>query len=154
MKKVLLSISLSICLALGAFAQTTPQSAANDNPNAPVLEFANIVHDYGTIVKGGDGTCEFKFTNKGIEPLILTNAQASCGCTVPDWPHEPILKGKSAVIKVKYDTQRLGMILKTITVTSNAKNGPIQLTIKGNVIEAPANTPVKNVNAASTPVAK
>lgn len=54
--------------------QTNPQV---DNPNAPVIEFDKKVHDYGTIAKGDDGNCEFTFTNKGREPLILSNVRAS-----------------------------------------------------------------------------
>ena len=73
------------------------------------------------------------FTNTGKEPLVITNCQGSCGCTVPKCPTAPILPGKSDVIKVKYDTNRPGAIYKTVTVTSNAKSGNVVLTIKGNV---------------------
>ena len=105
MKKVLVTLGISLMLSFAAFAQTVAPKPA-DNPNAPVITFEKTTHDYGTVTKGGDGTCEFKFKNNGIEPLILSNVSSSCGCTVPEWPREPILKGKSASIKVMLDTNR------------------------------------------------
>ncbi len=108
----------------------------------------NYVWDYGTIEKGADGSSFFAFTNTGNEPLVLSEVRSSCGCTVPRWPREPIMPGKSDTIKVKYDTKRLGQINKTITVISNAVNNPVVLRIKGNVIEKPAEVlPEKPVGA-------
>jgi hypothetical protein len=101
------------------------------------IKLDKMTHDYGTIQQGGNGECEFKFTNNGKEPLVITNCQGSCGCTVPQCPKEPILPGKSGEIKVKYDTQRVGGIYKTVTVNSNAKSGTVTLTIKGNVEQKP-----------------
>jgi hypothetical protein len=106
---------------------------AADNPNAPEISFETDVHDYGTVKQGADGGCEFKFTNTGKEPLIISNAVGSCGCTVPTYPKEPILKGQSAVIKVHYDTKRVGGFTKNVTITSNAKTATKVLTIKGTV---------------------
>jgi hypothetical protein len=91
-------------------------------------------------MQGDNGECEFKFKNTGKEPLILSNVYSSCGCTVPSWPKEPIMPGKSEVIKVKYNTSRLGTINKKVTVISNAVNNPIELFIKGNVSAKPAET--------------
>ena len=151
MKRILLALGITFFLA-GAFAQNTDAPVVNKN--APVINFEKTTHDYGTVVKGGDGFCEFKFKNTGIEPLILSNVTSSCGCTVPEWPREPILKGKSNTIKVKYDTNRVGPINKTVTVTSNATNGSIQLRIIGTVVEKTegASMPVKTEGAA--PIAK
>jgi len=155
MKKVLVTLGISLMLSFTAFAQTVAPKPA-DNPNAPVITFEKTTHDYGTVTKGGDGTCEFKFKNNGIEPLILSNVSSSCGCTVPEWPREPILKGKSASIKVKYDTNRLGPINKTVTVMSNGKTSSIQLRIIGSVVEAStgAQMPQNNLNQGAAPVAK
>ena len=107
-------------------AAATPQSLAD-------IKFEKYIHDYGTIKYGSDGNCEFKFTNTGKEPLILGNCQGSCGCTVPNCPKEPILPGKTGVIKVHYDTKRPGAINKSISVQSNAKSGTVTLQIKGTV---------------------
>jgi hypothetical protein len=155
MKKVLVTLGISMMMGFAAMAQDATPKAV-ENPNAPVITFEKTTHDYGTVTKGGDGTCEFKFKNNGVEPLILSNVSSSCGCTVPEWPREPILKGKSASVKVKYDTNRVGPINKTITVMSNAKVASIQLKIVGNVVEASngAQMPQNNVNQSAAPVAK
>jgi hypothetical protein len=126
-KTVFLSILFSF-LFLGLFAQKKPNNT-NDS-----IVFEKTAHDYGTITQGSDGNCEFKFTNKGKAPLVLKNVQTSCGCTVPEWPKEPIPSGNTGVIKVKYDTNRLGTFTKTITVMSNATNSAVTITIKGNII--------------------
>ena len=71
------------------------------------IEFKETTIDYGTIDKGADGVREFKFTNNGKEPLIISNARGSCGCTVPTWPKEPIKPGESSVIKVVVSYKQL-----------------------------------------------
>ena len=104
------------------------------------LVVENEVIDYGTIAHNADGKREFVFTNNGNKPLIITNAQGSCGCTVPTWPKEPIAPGAKSVIGVKYATDRVGPFTKTVTLTTNAVGQPTKvLTIKGNVLadEAP-----------------
>lgn len=100
---------------------------------ADSIIFEKQEHDYGTINKGDNGNCEFSFTNKGKKPLVLGNVRASCGCTVPEWPKEPIEPGKKGVIKVKYNTNTPGTFNKSITVNSNAVNAAVILRIKGNV---------------------
>lgn len=99
------------------------------------IQFKETTIDYGTIVKGSNGKKIFEFTNTGNEPLVIAEVFSSCGCTVPTKPDRPIAPGGSGVIEVMYDTQRLGPIRKTITVSSNAKSGVIALKIKGLVTE-------------------
>ena len=111
-----------------------PEEKAN-NKNVRI-DFEKNNHDYGELDFGSDGVCEFKFTNTGKEPLMLTNVKSSCGCTVPEWPKEPIGRGESASIKVRYDTHRVGTFSKSITVYSNASNSPKRLFIKGRVNQA------------------
>jgi hypothetical protein len=149
MKKALLSLSLMAFTVLSAVGQT--EAIQVENPNAPEIAFESEVIDYGNIEKGADGVREFKFTNTGKSPLIISNARGSCGCTVPTWPKEPIKPGESNVIKVKYDTNRPGPINKSVTITSNAKTATKVLRIKGNV-EVPQTSPEKQVPAAA-PVA-
>lgn len=105
------------------------------NKKSSVITFEKVLHDFGDIEYEGNGTCEFYYKNTGKEPLVLENVRASCGCTIPEWSKEPLKKGKKAVIKVKYDTKRVGQFQKTITVVSNASNSTEQLTIKGNVLQ-------------------
>ena len=127
MRKILLIAFILTFSTLNLNAQTSKTTVPE------TIIFTNTVHDYGTITQGADGNCEFKFTNKDKEPLVLSNVTSSCGCTVPVWPREPIAPGKSGSIKVKYDTNRVGVFTKSITVISNAANTPVMLQIKGNV---------------------
>jgi len=148
MKKVLFTLSLMFTALIGinsVVAQAQVESGAQ-------IEFEKETHDYGTINQYADGTCEFKFTNTGNEPLVISNAKGSCGCTVPQWPREPIAPGKTGVIKVKYDTKRVGIIGKSVTLQSNATNEPTKtIRIKGNVKAAPqGGAPVNNSGAPAT----
>lgn len=153
MKKSLIIIALSLFVAIQLTAQTSQEPI--ENPNAPVVTFDKFVHDYGTIIQNSDGGCEFKFTNDGKEPLILSRPRSSCGCTVPTWPKQPILPGKGDVIKVTYTTNRIGPFNKSVTIYSNASNNPIKLQIKGKVVKAPAEVmPEKETNTGATPVNK
>ncbi|XMO87235.1 DUF1573 domain-containing protein [Algibacter sp. AS12] len=99
------------------------------------IEFKAETIDYGTIEKGADGVRVFEFTNTGNEPLIISNVKSSCGCTVPSKPDGPIMPGKTGEIKVKYDTNRVNPIRKTITVMSNADTPTVALKIKGLVVD-------------------
>lgn len=102
------------------------------------MVFENETIDYGTIAHNADGARQFTFTNNGNKPLIITNTQGSCGCTVPTTPKEPIAPGAKGVIGVKYATDRVGAFTKTVTVTSNAAGNPTKtLTIKGTVLPDP-----------------
>jgi hypothetical protein len=151
MKRVLLIVTFIAFTTFLINAQTTTTAT-----NGSEITFKTLVHDYGTVTQGADGNCEFAFTNTGNEPLILSNVQTSCGCTVPSWPKEPIMPGKTATIKVNYTKMSIvGTISKQITVYSNAKNGTIVLSIKGIVTEAPKiSSPEKPVNEGFTPIAK
>lgn len=91
--------------------------------------------DYGKVKVGSDGVRVFEFTNTGKAPLVITNVSSSCGCTVPAWTKEPVAPGAKGKIEVKYDTNRLGPISKTVQVTSNAKNPVEGLRIKGEVVQ-------------------
>ena len=138
MKKAIALIATIVFAAFTVYGQVSTATAAEDevkNPNAPEITFDKTVHDYGSIPYKGDGKCEFKFTNTGKEPLILTNVRSSCGCTVPKWPREPILPGHSSVINVEYKTNRVGKINKTVTVQSNGSTGTVVLRIKGQVLK-------------------
>ena len=99
------------------------------------IEFKSDTIDYGTIDKGADGVRIFEFTNTGNEPLIISKVSSSCGCTIPKKPKDPILPGKTGEIEVKYDTNRVNPIRKTITVISNAETPTVALKIKGLVVD-------------------
>ena len=98
------------------------------------IKFESLEINYGEISKGDNGVRIFKFTNIGSKPLIIDKVYSSCGCTIPKKPSSPIDPGQDDEIQVKYDTNRVGPIRKTITVLSNAINSPtISLKITGNV---------------------
>jgi len=145
MKKAMLLMAVVV----GSFANLAAQVAG------PQIEFSRTEHDYGEIEQGGDGATEFVFTNTGTEPLIISKAKGSCGCTVPEWPKEPIAPGAKSSIKVKYDTKRVGPISKSVTITSNSvDNSTFLLKIKGNVKAVPtesASPEMKTIEGA-TPV--
>lgn len=156
MKKSIYSLVVLFAMSFTAFAQEEQKTEVNNDPNAAEIVFENEVHDFGTIEYGGNGTYDFKFSNTGKSPLIISNARGSCGCTVPKWPKEPIAKGQSGSINVQYDTKRPGPFTKTVTISSNAKSANKVITIKGTVSPAESTddmTPVKKENSLS-PVEK
>jgi hypothetical protein len=104
------------------------------------IEFKATTIDYGTIEKGANGVRVFEFTNTGNAPLIISKVNSSCGCTIPKKPEGPIMPGKVGEIEVKYDTNRVNPIRKTITVLSNAETPTVALKIKGLVIDPSKNT--------------
>ncbi|NNT73013.1 DUF1573 domain-containing protein [Flavobacterium sp. IMCC34852] len=129
MKKFILIATILVNAVI--FAQTGPKIEFKDKDNTI---------DYGKVNKEDDnGIRVFEFTNTGDAPLIITNVQSSCGCTVPSKPTEPIAPGKTGKIEVKYN-MNTGPIRKTITVETNAVNaeeGRVVLKIKGEVVVKP-----------------
>lgn len=114
------------------------QAIAQEVVQGPAISVDKETHDYGNIQFEANGECEFTITNTGTEPLIITGARGSCGCTVPTYPQEPIAPGQTAVIKVTYDTKRQGNFNKSVTISSNAVNEPTKTVyIKGNVAPKP-----------------
>lgn len=145
MKKI---VTLALLLVLGVTASNAQETskvskkikATTAKVSTPKVDGAGMVFvteviDYGTVAHNADGKREFVFTNNGNKPLIITNTQGSCGCTVPTTPKEPIAPGAKGIIGVKYATDRVGAFTKTVTVTSNAEGQPTKvLTIKGTVL--------------------
>ncbi|MFD1063222.1 DUF1573 domain-containing protein [Winogradskyella litorisediminis] len=113
------------------------------------IEFKTDVIDYGTIEKGSNGVRTFEFTNTGDAPLIISSVKSTCGCTVPKKPKGPIMPGETGEIEVKYDTNRVNPIRKTITVISNAETPTVALKIKGLVVD-PSKTSVLDKQGKST----
>ena len=146
MKKVILAVFFAaVTCVVSAQDSKSPQPAptvtvtsAVDTKNMPDFKFEVEEYNFGTIKQGESVTYEYVFTNVGKEPLIITNAVGSCGCTVPVWPKEPLKKGEKGTIKVTFNSAgKSGMIDKTVSITSNAKTPNKVLHIKGN-IDVPA----------------
>ena len=99
------------------------------------IKFEVTTIDYGEVEFESDGKRVFKFKNVGTAPLIFKRISSSCGCTIPKKPEKPIEPGDSGEIEVEYDTKRVGVFMKAISVVSNSKNSSIILRIKGEVLE-------------------
>ena len=146
MKKIIIAGFILASFVQG-FAQEKKQllDIANDN-NKPQFKFDVEEYNFGTVKAGAEVNYEFNFTNAGNEPLVITEAHGSCGCTVPIYPKEPIAKNQKGKIKVTFNSSgKMGVQDKTVTITSNAVPSPIVLHIKGTVESAP----VQNLNPSS-----
>lgn len=121
-----------------------PTPAADAVPAGPTtsIEFDETTYDFGTVQEGEKVTHMYKFTNSGNEPLIISNAKGSCGCTVPDWPRDPIAPGETGEIKVVFDSKGKGSVegqtqSKRVTLTANTDPVNTYLNIKG-IVKKPA----------------
>jgi hypothetical protein len=128
--------------AAGAVTPTTDPAAgaATPVPTGPTtaIKFDNPEFDWGKVMDGEKVTHIFKFKNTGNEPLIISNAKGSCGCTVPEWPKDAIAPGKSGEIKVVFDSKGKGAPggkddSKKVTITANTDPVDTYLTIKGKI---------------------
>lgn len=149
---VALVFSLASCKNDGASSSATPAPAvtnatpaatpsAASTPAVPTgpttsMTFAEPTHDFGQIMDGDKVEHVFTFTNSGSEPLVISNAKGSCGCTVPDWPKDPIKPGATGEIKVVYNSKNKGKVggkneNKTVTITANTNPTETRIFIKG-----------------------
>lgn len=136
MKKLFFLIIVLAGVATQGFSQTP---AANADLAVASFDASNF--DFGKIKQNVPVTHKFEFTNTGKVPMMITNVQASCGCTTPDWSKEPIAPGSKGFIKATYSAATVGAFNKAVTVTANIPNGTVQLIIKGEVTAA---APVSN----------
>lgn len=134
--------------ATGSFAATSNPSAQSSAAGADsgeivsgpatTISFDEPVYDFGTRKTGEFVEHVYKFKNTGSEPLVITNAKGSCGCTVPQWPKEPIPAGGEGEIKVKFDGKgKTGPQSKNVSITANTNPSTTILTIKGNLEGTP-----------------
>jgi len=130
MKKLMIVALMAVTATFSLKAQ---MAAPPENKNAAEIKFDKEVHEFGNIALNNPASHTFTFTNVGKEPLIITNAAASCGCTTPEWTKEPIAPGKKGFVKATYNSATLGTFNKAVNVMSNAKNSNISLYIKGDV---------------------
>jgi hypothetical protein len=139
MKRIFLFlVSLALFFTSGAQNQNST-SPADDL--GPIIKFDENSHDFGTIEEGTKATHEFEFINTGDKDLILQDVKASCGCTVPTWPKEPIRPNARARITVVFNSMGWGgsNFHKSVTVTTNMKTDNVKiLFIKGTVAKKPA----------------
>jgi hypothetical protein len=125
---------------------TTPPADVKPEGPLPEMQFDAMQHDFGTVTEGQKVIHVYKVKNTGQAPLLIQNAQPSCGCTAPDWTKTPIPVGESGFVKAEFDTKgKPGMNNKTITVTANTWPKTSTLTFKAQVIAKAdgANGPLK-----------
>ena len=142
MKKTLLSISLRIMVITIATVSTISaqpnfnQTAKSDELESPVtkIEFQETSFDFGEIQEGTLVTHVFTFKNTGEEPLILIDAKGSCGCTVPEWPRDPIFPGETASITVQFNSKnKAGKRNQKVTLTANTNPQQTFVYLKGTI---------------------
>ncbi|QNF34381.1 DUF1573 domain-containing protein [Adhaeribacter swui] len=115
------------------------------NADAPVMTFTEMEHDFGDIKPGAVVKHTFTFKNTGKSPLIISNASATCGCTVPEWPKDPVAPGAEGKIDVQFDSHgKTGQQSKTITIEANTQPSTNQIAIKTNILpDMAANGPLR-----------
>jgi hypothetical protein len=144
MRKILLSIACLVVLAAcnnqkivesTADSKETSELVAVDTINSPAFKFEKEVYDFGEIKEGEKVTYDFKFKNIGNSPLIISSATATCGCTIPDYPKEPVAPGAEGLIRVIFNSAgKAGMQNKIISITANTIPSLTELNILGNVL--------------------
>jgi hypothetical protein len=125
--------------AINPDVMNNPATAApsgNSKDNVPAYEFEFQEHDFGTITQGEKVSFAFRFKNSGKGDLIIRSANGSCGCTVPEWPKDPVKPGEGGVINVTFNSEgKEGLQNKTVTLIGNTIPNTYVLTIKANVIK-------------------
>lgn len=117
-----------------AKASETTQLPAVLAADAPKMVFTKETYDFGVITQGEQVQYDFKFKNTGKTPLIISNATATCGCTVPEYPTTPIKPGEEGVIKVVFNSEgKMGVQDKVVTITSNAVPSTNELHLLGEI---------------------
>lgn len=133
MKKVfyLLACSTLLLGACGSHKQSSEKGAGTTvtevKKGTPAIAFEEMEHGFGNVVEGEKVEYSFKFTNTGDAPLVIADASSSCGCTIPDWPKEPIQAGKSSYIKVVFNSAgKSGFTAKQIVLHANTNPELVQ----------------------------
>lgn len=144
MKKVIFSAFMGL-LCLLSHAQEAKKTSKD------LIKFENDAHSFGKIPQGKPVTHDFTFTNISKEPIVIEKAQASCGCTTPKWPQEPIMPGKTGTINVGYNAAAVSPFEKTITIKIAGIDDMALLKISGEVFDANAK---KDNTAPAAPVAE
>jgi hypothetical protein len=128
---------LMLCVLTAPFFTQLSATPAATIPTyeTPAFRWTTTSYDFGHIPVNKPVTHEFRFTNSGNSPLIISSVQASCGCTVTDYSKEPIAPGAEGFVKTTYNAAKVGVFTKTVTVNANADESIVQLIIKGEVVE-------------------
>ncbi len=124
---------ISLLFVVAALAMTT--SCKKEVKGTTEITFENTEHDFGTITQGDKVTYDFKFKNTGKSELLIKDAKGSCGCTVPEYPKDPISPGQEDIIKVSFNSAgKIGDQIKSVTLFCNIPEGVKVLHIKSNIV--------------------
>lgn len=132
--------AILLVVAASASAQTGHEGHDHGTAvNDPALvqssfKWEESVHDFGKIKQGVPVTATFTFTNSGTQPIVISEAKASCGCTVPEFSKEPVAPGATGTVKATYNAEKTGHFDKDVTIFSNVSAVDVKLKIKGEVI--------------------
>ncbi len=151
----LFSIALSSCnqntsTEISTNDVTNTQSVnGKTNTDLPEIKFDEETHDFGRITQGEKVTTAFKFKNTGGANLIISSANGSCGCTVPEYPKKPILPGQEAVVNVVFSSEgKSGLVEKSVTLVTNCEPSTKIIYIKANIIVPESINPADNLKPA------
>jgi hypothetical protein len=121
--------------AAGQKVVSVDQPSVTPAIKSAAFSWGDTTFDFGTIKSGMPASYDFRFTNIGMVPLVISSAKASCGCTVTAYTRDPVEKGSSGFVRATYDATQKGRFSKTVTVTANTPEGTVMLTIKGEVLD-------------------
>lgn len=139
-KSVLLTFALVLFFGTLSFAQSTQQPATTKPAATAIFQWLQPeTKDFGKIPQGTPVTATFKFKNTGKIPLVISNVQASCGCTTPNYSREPIAPNETGFIMATYNAANPGTFNKNVTVTANVEGGSVVLYLKGEVAATSSN---------------
>ena len=120
--------------SLSDFIQNPVSASGIDTVNVAQMAFRERTFDFGTVNEGVVVEHEFSFTNTGTVPLIISTANSTCGCTIPDWPKEPVAPGESGKISVRFNTQgKINQQTKPVSIFANTYPNETKVYLKGNV---------------------
>ncbi len=131
MQKVKITIPI---LLVSAFLLAFNIHKENDQRVTSSIEWIKTEHNFGRIKQNIPVTAAFEFKNPSMAPLVIISVEPQCGCTVADYPKEPVTYGKKGVVSISFDAKNGGYFQKSIIVTTNSEQGSTTLVIKGEVV--------------------
>ncbi len=137
LSNIVLLFTLSLLISSCGSKTSENESTSNDIPNEknPKIEFEKQSHEFGRIISGERVSYAFRFTNAGNAPLLITGVRTGCGCTVGDYPREPVMPGKEGRITVVFNSQgRNGFQSETVRVFTNTEPSVVNLTVQSEVL--------------------
>lgn len=134
MKKILVTLAM-VCLVFSGYSQGLAASKPATKSATAAFNWANTTYDFGKTRVGAPVAYEFRFTNTGLAPLIISSVKASCGCTVTAYTKDPVEHGASGFVRATYNAAQKGVYSKTVAVSANTPEGIINLTVKGEIVD-------------------